>query len=1103
MFGPIPLGEFDLLRPLGEGATGKVWYGVHRPSGTPVAVKTLKPLLSNPEIPALFEREARAIASLAHPHIVALLDYGHVDPLSAERSRGDLTTGAPYLVMEHVSGGTLWERPVEDQAELCEFLAGTLSALGHAHSRGVLHRDVKPGNVLWPGPSDLREGIRLVDFGIAWFARSVADGPRSVGTPSYMAPEQLTGDLADLGPWTDLYALAALTWKLVCGQPPVTERNQIRMLSRKQDERFDQWNPLFDVPDGLEGCLRHALASDPTDRPAHAAEMAGGLGALAWPQWPTPVRRIPAPQLQGAGLAVLALRPPEPVGREEQALTLEAALSRVEEHGGIEVVTIDAPPGQDVLALVREFCDGSEEAGRAVAVRMDGRDEDLPTIVLRRLTGSAELDGDALANRLRRFLGARGEHSALAVEVLTDLLCRTGAPDLRRHQERERRVIAARVLALEAARQPVVVVVSGSVGFGRGIARQLVRIGRIEPLQVLLLVLDAEAAEDPRSVSPLLEHPRRTVVSLPPLDDEQLRDLAESLLPLRSSLRDRLIERAEGRPEALRDEILGLTAASALTPVGDRFRLAPGHELPPLRGVRLGALARLEAAGGTHARGVGELLAQLDGPCPDRLLEAAAAELDAKTDPALGRLARAGLIERTGARWRLCSAELAAALRGAPADRLAVLAAALLSATRSTREKIPAEWTVRLLEACGRTREALALRIRIASARDRRADHQRLALELTAALAQVEALDLGPVDPDRLALELLQVCVSSRTGAPGILAQAQELALRAEEGEAWSVAGEAWRQIAARWRRSGRPEDSLVPLEAAERAFRRADDAVGLARAWHSRGLALRELARFDEALEAMGRAADAAEPLDLLVACNALSDRSDLLQWVTRWDEAQADIDRCLALAATAPHAEHRRLGRTEQLQLWIYQGKLESARKLADTLIHDFRYLGAGTKLAGVLMLGGEVHRFLGDLDRAEDLYQQTQAIYEAIDSPMALIARANLAILEYLRGRIDDSFEDLDELYDEATSGQIRWLAEPMQLARAPAAAALGKWDLVDDVLDALEQQAADGGRMELDAVWVARELARLARGSGDPERRARVARLIGTVEARRAP
>ena len=215
---------------------------------------------------------------------------------------------------------------------------------------------------------------------------------------------------------------------------------------------------------------------------------------------------------------------------------------------------------------------------------------------------------------------------------------------------------------------------------------------------------------------------------------------------------------------------------------------------------------------------------------------------------------------------------------------------------------------------------------------------------------------------------------------------------------------------------------------------------------------------------------------------------------------EARTHFDRCLAIGAEAEDVQLRRVGRTEQLQLLIARGHFEKGRRLADALIRDFRFLGAGSRLAGVLMLAGELHRFVGELDRAEDLYRQTQAIYEELGSPMALLARVNLAIVEFLRGRIDDSFDDLDALHDEALAGQIRWLADPIRLVRAPAAAALGRWDLVDEVLDTLEVQAEQGDRLDLDAVWVARELSRMAPGGGDPARHRRLERLITVVEER---
>ena len=1095
MLDPVPLGAFDLLRPLGRGATGKVWYGIHRPSGTPVAVKTLRPSVAEKGEP-LFEREARAIASLDHPHIVALLDYGRVPDDAAERSRGALTTDAPFLVMEHVSGGSCWERPPQDQEELGELLSAILAALGHAHSRGVLHRDVKPGNILWSGGEDLRQGPRLVDFGIAWFARSATVGPVSVGTPSYMAPEQLTGDLSDLGPWTDLYAFAALAWQLACRTPPAREDSHLRLLRRKMERDFDAWAPAFAVPAGLEGCLRTALAPDPGDRPSSAAELAAMLAELEWPQAPPPRPTGRAPQLQGAGLATLALRPAEPVGRDVQAAVLDEALERVEEHGGIEVVTLEAGPELDALALVRQFCDASEEAGRCIALRLDGRESDLPTTVLRRLTRSAELEGEALTRRVRRYLQVRGEDSELAVEVLADLLRSTASADTLRHVERERRVIVARTVALEAGFQPVIVVLSGAVGFGRGLARQLVRLGRIEDLAVLLLVLDPDAAE-PGSLAPLLDHPRRTRLTLTPLPGSAMQALADALVPLRAPLRARLVERAQGRPEVLREEIVELASSGALISVGGRYRLAPGVDLPARGGTRAQTIARLQSVAGVEGRAIAELLALLDGPCPAGLLEEAASSLGLRPERTLTRLARAGLVERVRGRWRLRSGELQASLRGGPAA--GELAEALLQARGA---RIPAEWRAKLLEVAGRDREALALRIRVVAARDRRADHERFELELAVAVERVQELDLDPQDPDRLAVDLLVIKALARRGEEELQTLAEELALRAEAADAHAVAGEAWRQISVSRRSHGRPNDALPSVERAAAAFERAGDVVGLARAWHTRGLALRELARYDEALASMLRAADAAEPLDPLVAARALSDRADLLQWVTRWDEAAADIARCLAIGAEAEDVQLRRVGRTEQLQLLIARSRFEEARQLANTLIRDFRYLGAGSRLAGVLMLAGEVHRFVGELDRAEDLYRQTQAIYDDLGSPMAMIARANLAIVDYLRGRIDDSFDDLDALYDEAAGGQIRWLADPMRLARAPAAAALGRWDLVDEVLDALENQARLGDRMDLDAVWVARELARLAPGSGDAARHRRLERLITVVERRLA-
>jgi tetratricopeptide (TPR) repeat protein len=1099
---PVPLRDFDLLRPIGDGATGRVWYGVHRTTGTPVAVKTLHRFLHDPEIIGLFEREARAIASLDHPHVVALLDFGTVDAESAHRAGDRLTEGAPFLVMEHISGGTLAAPPVRSEPGLHEVLTVLLAALGHAHSRGVLHRDLKLSNVLRAGPGDLRPGLRLVDFGIAWFARG-DDDLFSVGTPAYMAPEQLAGEPGDLGPWTDLYALASLAWRLACGAPPVKGENRLMLLARKEKEDFGPWEPRFAVPEGLEEVLRAALRPQADARPASAAELSGMVEALPWSTRPEIERDRRPPQLLGAGLPLLALRPDEPVGRERALSQLHGALRRITDGGGLEVVTIDAEPGLDAAALVRHFCDSSEEEGPAVSVRLDGRDPELPARILRRLTGTAELQGEALVERLRRYLASRGERSDLALMVLVDVLSAGGTEDLERQQERERRVIVARVLALEAQRQPLVVVLSGAAGYGRGIGRQLVRLARIEPLSALLVLTDPNRAEDPRSLAPLLQHPRHTRIELPNLSRARSKELADSLLPLQGQLRDRLLDRAAGRPETLRSELIALAEQDALIAVRGRFRLRAGVTLPPLDGGQERALRRLDAIGGAPGRLAAELMAQLDGPCPTNLLRAAAQALGADAGPALRKMARAGIARQGRDEWSLVSAELSAALRLAPRRAPQALADALLDASQTASARLPAEWTARLLEASGRLRDALTLRIRIVEARERRKDRERSALEIAAARALVEQLGLPPDHGDHLKLDLLALGHQSRTRAEGFVTRGRALALRAAAAGLPAVAGEAHRLVSVELRSTGALQEALAEGDLAIAANEAARDDVGRARALHSLGLVRRELGSTDEALRLYGQAVELAMPRDRLVARRALCDRADLLQMLGRWDDARADIDLADGLMSNAESPRNKAIGTIERLQLVLAQGRLGRVRDMAEALVADLRYLGIDDRLASALVLIGEVYRFAGDLGKAEDHYRQALLMFEALGSSLATLARANLGIVAYMRGEVDRSFDEMSQLLEETGPKQVAWMAALVRMARAPAAAAVGRWDLVRETVDALEAEVRGGGRIDLDTAWVLEELARLARGSGDPERIARLDRLCKAARARLPP
>ncbi len=174
-----------------------------------------------------------------------------------------------------------------------------------------------------------------------------------------------------------------------------------------------------------------------------------------------------------------------------------------------------------------------------------------------------------------------------------------------------------------------------------------------------------------------------------------------------------------------------------------------------------------------------------------------------------------------------------------------------------------------------------------------------------------------------------------------------------------------------------------------------------------------------------------------------------------------------------------------------------------MADKLVSDLRYLGIDSRLASVLLLAGEVDRFRGDLERAGDHYCQALLMFEALGSPLTTLARANLGMVRYARGEVREAFEELSDLLAEAEAGEVKWMVSAVQVARAPAAAGLGRWDLVRDTLDELEKAAVSGGRIDLDTWWVSGQLLEMAARSGDVARIQRLKRLVVMIEGRLPP
>lgn len=260
-------GEFEILRLLGKGATSLVYLARERALGRLVAIKVLRRGKADDETARRrFEREARTAASISeHPDVVAVHRYGR------------LKDDTPYLVMRYVKGRTMEERLAAEGrlpiAHARAVLLRVASALAAAHERGIVHRDVRPGNVLW---DDEAERAYLADFGIAAIlATSGMDSSRItqtgqlVGDPRYLSPEQLQDQ--ELTEQSDMYGLGILGYELFTGQGPYQATNnaewiRAHLLGDPRDIR-----ELRDgLPDDVVDLLRRCLSREPNHRPRAA-----------------------------------------------------------------------------------------------------------------------------------------------------------------------------------------------------------------------------------------------------------------------------------------------------------------------------------------------------------------------------------------------------------------------------------------------------------------------------------------------------------------------------------------------------------------------------------------------------------------------------------------------------------------------------------------------------------------------------------------------------------------------------------------------------------------------------------------------------------------
>ncbi|WP_435628254.1 protein kinase domain-containing protein [Candidatus Ferrigenium straubiae] len=254
---PYRLGKYELTRQIGEGATGKVYYALDTFSGREVAVKLIDPnVLADPEFNEecrrQFLNEAALAGRLAHPHIAAILE-------------ASVTEDVGYVVMEYVPEGNLSRYTFRDTllpvSEVLQIIFKCCGALDYAFRHGIIHRDIKPANIMVVSGSN----VKIADFGIAVFYQTQVSQKVTVGTPSYMSPEQLGGHR--LPHLSDMYSLGIVAYELLTGRLPFYGRDLLELfdaITKQEPPPPSAHRP--ELPAKLDRMVMKMIAKNPADR---------------------------------------------------------------------------------------------------------------------------------------------------------------------------------------------------------------------------------------------------------------------------------------------------------------------------------------------------------------------------------------------------------------------------------------------------------------------------------------------------------------------------------------------------------------------------------------------------------------------------------------------------------------------------------------------------------------------------------------------------------------------------------------------------------------------------------------------------------------------
>ncbi|MCA9494965.1 MAG: serine/threonine-protein kinase PknK, partial [Myxococcales bacterium] len=455
-------------------------------------------------------------------------------------------------------------------------------ALAHAHARGVVHRDLKPANLLLCGERDARPGLKLSDFGIAArFGEEDVTRP-GAGTPHYMAPEQLTGEA--IGPWTDLYSLGILAWRLTTGHLPFEGLKKLQLVRAHLSKDLPAYVAPDDVPAGLERWLRALLAKRPHERPQRAADAAAALVALdpldddharAWmgslvidedtmelateelesaetdsillapaligppphvPDWREDTTVRP-PALLGAGLGLFGLRDPPLSGRVVEQDLLWDELRDVHAKRLPRIVLVHGSAGVGKTRLGSWLCRRADELGAARVLWSGSRSAEAGGILhmIARMLRCDGLEGQERDEHLEALL--RDHERAATARALLD----GDLPDT------QRAGVAARLLCAGQMERPIVLCLDDAHRAEEDLDVCQAVLDLQRPVLIVLLAEDEAMAQRPR-IRHRLETLAGLRIPLGPLPQTARQELMRGLLHLDDDLAIQVENRAEGNP---------------------------------------------------------------------------------------------------------------------------------------------------------------------------------------------------------------------------------------------------------------------------------------------------------------------------------------------------------------------------------------------------------------------------------------------------------------------------------------------------------------------------------------------------------------------------